>query len=300
MVHRIGRFVAVAVLAFAVAATPASAQLDTNLSALTGDQAIGYLRPFASGISATLNSGLFRSGDVPLVGFNFGLDINAMVMSFSDDDRVFTTPDVLRFGTTEAPTVIGDTQSVTQNGSAGTTLFYPGGFDMEKFPMATPQLTIGSVAGTRAIIRYLSVSLGDEGDDIGDLSLFGIGGQHSVSQYFPGLPMDVALGVMWQTFSLGEDDLVSASSLALNVTGSKKFGAVITFEPFVGLGMDSFSMESEYTSDSGTETITVEFDRENDFHGTIGANLNIPFLKLHAEYTAAAANGYVVGITFGT
>jgi len=199
------------------------------------------------------------------------------------------------------PTVVGDLEPAYLTGPGGTQLPFPGGFDLEHFGIAVPQLSVGSVFGTRAIVRYISLSLGDEDDEFGDFSYWGIGGQHSISRYLPGLPVDVAAGIMYQKFSIGDDDLVEAKAIALNVTGSKKFGMVISVEPYVGIGIDSFEMDAQYTFDDGstTEEISVAFDRQNDFHGTLGLNVNLPGVKLHGELNQAAASGYAVGLSFG-
>lgn len=275
-------------------APPASAVLEENLGGLTGDQTQGYLGPFASGMSGMLNSGIFRSGNVPKTGFGFTLDARASYISFGDDDRVYTAT-APGYETVEAPTVVGDTQSVHAEHEtvSGLEFHYPGGFDMANFGIAVPQITLGNVMGTRAIVRYIAVDLGDE--DIGDLKLFGIGGQHSISQYLPTLPVDVAIGVMFQSFDIG--DVLNADALATNVTGSKAFGKVVSLEPYVGLGMDSFKMDAEY--ESGDEKIEVKFDRQNDFHFTVGTNINLPVLKLNAEYNVAAVNGVAGGVSFG-
>jgi hypothetical protein len=103
---------------------------------------------------------------------------------------------------------------------------------------------------------------------------------------------------MYQQFNIGDDDLVKANALALNVTGSRKFGAVISVEPYVGVGLDSFSMDAEYTAEDDT-SVSVSFDRENDFHGTLGANVNLPILKIHGEVNLAATNGSAHGVSFG-
>lgn len=284
-------------LAAAMAAGPAHALLEDNLSSLTSDQTEGYLGPLARGLSGSLNSGIFRSGDVPLAGVSLSLDIRGAYVSFSDDDRVFDTPAIPGYSSTEAPTVIGDVDAVTVNHESvpGLQFTYPGGFDMGNFAAAVPQLTIGNILGTRAMIRWLSLSLGDE--DLGDFSFFGLGGQHSISQYLPGLPVDLAVGVMWQKFSIG-DDVVDASALAFNVTGSRRFGTGVTVEPFVGLGLDSFRMDATYDTDDD-ESISVEFDRENDVHLALGAGLNLPGVKVHAGYDIAATNGFSGGISFG-
>jgi hypothetical protein len=276
-------------------AAPAAAVLEDNLGGLTGDQTEGYLGPLASGLSGMMSSGIFRSGRVPAAGFNFTLDARASYISFGDDDRIYTasTPG---YETVEAPTVVGDVVSVhADHETLGSSVqfHYPGGFDMANFGIAVPQLTIGNVLGTRAIVRYVALNLGDE--DIGDLKLLGVGGQHSISQYMPTLPLDLAFGAMFQSFDVG--DVVNADAFTAAVTGSKLFGKVVSFEPYAGVGLDSFKMEAEY--ESGDETIEVKFDRSNDFHLTLGTNLNFPVVKLNAEFNVAAVNGFAGGVSFG-
>jgi hypothetical protein len=278
-------------------AAPAHALLEDNLSSLSEEQTVGYLSPLASGLSGSLNSGIFRSGHVPPSGLSLTLDVKAAYMSFSDDDRIWTTPAAGGYESVEAPTVIGDTQSVSADHQTvgGLQFTYPGGFDMSNFGVAVPQVTIGNVLGTRAMVRYISLSLGDE--DVGDLKFFGIGGQHSISQYLPGVPVDLAFGIMYQSLELG-DGVVDASALALNVTGSKRLGeGAVSLEPYLGVGLDSFSMDAKY--DSGDDEINAEFDRANDGHLTLGTGVNLPGVKIHAEYSVAAVNGFAGGISFG-
>ncbi|GJM44585.1 MAG: hypothetical protein DHS20C21_14270 [Gemmatimonadota bacterium] len=300
MNHPFGRWALAMVLGAGLAATPASAQLETTLESLSGEFAQGYLGPLADGMSGSMNSGIFRNGDVPFAGLNLTLDLKAVVVGFSDDHQTYTA-EVEDFGSGEVPTVVGSLEPGSLTGPGGATLPFPGGFDLEHFGIAVPQLTVGSVYGTRAIIRYISLSLGDEDDDLGEFSYWGIGGQHSVSRYLPGLPVDVAAGLMYQKFNIGKDDLVTAKALAFNLTGSKKFGMVVSVEPYVGIGVDSFEMDAQYTFDNdGTEEeIALTFDRQNDFHGTIGVSLNVPGVKLHGELNKAAASGYAVGLSFG-
>lgn len=286
----------IAAVAAGLAAGPAHAVLEDNLSSLSDEQTVSYLTPLASGLSGSLNSGIFRSGNVPSAGFSLTLDLKGAYMSFSDDDRVYTTSTSGGFESVEAPTVVGDPGSVTADHQSvsGLQFTYPGGFDMKNFGLAVPQLTIGNFAGTRAMVRYISLSLGEE--DVGDLRFFGIGGQHSISQYLPGMPVDLAFGAMWQTLKVG-DGVVDATALALNVTGSRRFGTGVSIEPYVGVGMDSFEMKAEY--DSGDEQITADFDRRNDGHLSLGTGINLPGVKLHAEYSVAAVNGFAGGISFG-
>ncbi len=300
MTLAIRRCISLAALLLVFGVTPASAQLEDTLEDLTGDVAEGYLDPLANGLSASLNSGIFRSGHVPIAGLTFTLDLRAAIVGFSDEDQTFTPaglPD--GFTTDGVPTVVGSLESGTASGPGGTEILFPGGFDLEHFGIIVPQLTVGSVMGTRAIFRYISLSLGDEEDEFGDFYLFGIGGQHSISQYLPGLPVDVAAGIMYQKFEIG-DELVKSSATTFNVTGSKMFGAVVTVEPYVGLSIDRFGMDAEYTSvDDVIGDIKLEFENRTDPRITLGANLNLPGVKLNAEILNAAETGYSVGLSFG-
>lgn len=293
MVQRILVMLAV----FAFAAAPASAQLETNLSSLGEENVKGYLDPMPNSLSAMLNAAIFRTGDVPVTGFNLSIDAKGMVANFEDDDREYQTVASGGFESTTAPTVIGNTQGqVQEGGPGGASVAFPGGFDMDKFAVAVPQLSIGSVMGTRAIVRYITLDMSES--DLGDMEVFGIGAQHSISQYFQDFPVDVAAGVMYQNFKIG-DEVLDAETWAFNVTGSKKFGVKVSFEPYVGVGVDTFEMKANYVDTSLSEDVQVEFDRQNDLHLALGAGVNLPVVRVHAEYTVAASNGFAGGLSFG-
>ncbi len=219
-----------------------------------------------------------------------------MIADFDSDSKSYTPVPVDGFSDVDAPTVIGDVGGAESTGPGNAIIAYPGGFDIEKFGMAAPQVSIGSIMGTRAIIRYISIDLGDA--DLGDFELFGLGAQHSISQYFPGLPVDLAAGVMYQTFKIA-DETLDAKALAFNVTGSKQFGTIVSIEPYVGVGYDTLKLDVEYENTSLSETIQIDFDRQNDMHFALGAGLNFPVLRVHAEYMVAAESGFAGGVSFG-
>ena len=286
-----------ALLAAAGLSPPAQAQLEDNLGALTGDNARGYLQPLPKALSGTLNSAVFQTGHVPKTGVNFSFGVRLMGVGFKDDDRLYSPtapPGFTPTASVQAPTVIGDTKAVAQSGQGGTTLYHPGGFNITEFAVGVPQFSIGSVLGTRAIVRWISVDLGDA--DLGSFNYFGIGGQHSVSQYFPGLPADLAAGFFYQTFSIA-DDLIDTKAWVLNVTASKRFGML---EPYVGLGYDSFDMDVSYENSSTPGSkIAVDFDPETNAHFTIGIQALLGFSRLQAEFNAAAEPGAAVGLSLG-
>lgn len=58
----------------------------------------------------------------------------------------------------------------------------PAGLDMNKFFAAIPQVEIGSLYGTEALIRFIPPV--DMGKNIGKFAFWGLGLKHSISQYF--------------------------------------------------------------------------------------------------------------------
>lgn len=275
-------------------APPAHAQIEANLGALTAENAKGYLNPLRDALSGTMNAAIFQSGKVPPTGFGFQIGVKLMGVTFSDGDKSYVPTDPSGFSTVNAPTVVGDTHAVASTGPGGATIYHPGGFDLSEFALAVPQVSIGSVAGTRAVARFISLDLSD--NEIGHFSLWGIGAQHSISQYVKLLPVDLAVGAFYQQFRIGDNDLVKVNTFAVNATGSKRFGM---FEPYVGVGLDNLSMEANYTDSNTNQSVHVSFDSSTDFHLTGGAQLVFPVVRIHAEGNIAATNGVAVGLTFG-
>jgi len=281
------------------AAAPAGAQLSENLGALTGDNARKYLGPLPDALSGTMNSAIFTSGKVPKVGLNFSVGVKLMGVKFADEDRLYAPTDPPGFTSVPpiepAPTVVGSTTAVTQNGQGGATVFYPGGFDIGEFAFAAPQLTIGSVMGTRAVVRWFGMDFASE-NFIDKISFFGIGAQHSLSQHVPTLPIDLALGVFYQSFKIN-DSLLETKAFHVDVTGSRSF---VFLQPYAAIGFDTFKMDAAY-EDAGNpgSNISVDFDRTSNLHLTAGLLAHLAFATLHAEGNIAATNGVAVGLSFG-
>jgi hypothetical protein len=276
-------------------AVPASAQLSANLGALEGDNAKGYLSPLPSGLSSTMNAAIFRTGDVPKNKPRFTVGVELMGAMFGDKDKTYIPVIPGYENTTRAPTVVGSTESVALPGPGELVLYHPGGLDIDEFVIAVPQITVGTVFGTQAVGRWISVDLGDS--DLGKLELVGFGAQHSISQYFPGLPVALALGAFYQTLKIG-DGLLDTKATHVDVTGSKKFSFL---QPYAAVGFDSFEMSAryDYTVNESEETISVDFDRKTNAHLTIGVLVDLPVVKFHAELNSAATTGAAVGLALG-
>lgn len=290
-------------LLVAIAPAGAHAQVEEILSSYTGANGIAYMEPLKEAIGNNLSNGLYISGLVPKSGLHARFDVNAMVVQFDDEDRTFTgTAETFDAPGTSVPTVIGDEEAVTVQdpSGSGAAFVFPGGFNVDNFALAVPQLTVGSFYGTEATVRYVAVNLNndDEDNELGDLEVFGIAGRHSISQYFEGWPVDVAAMFAYQQLKMGEDDLLDSKSQTYGVQASHRFGLL---EPYGGLAVESFDMDVHYTTDftGTTEEIELDFDRSTNMHFTAGLTGRLGFFHVNAELNIASQTSFGMGIGLG-
>src|SRR5439155_563530 len=88
-------------------------------------------------------------------------------------------------------------------------------------PLMAPQLTIGTILGTQATLRWLpSIELDPK---LGKFSYLGFGIQHNPGVWLPfHMPVDVSGGFFTQKLEVGK--VFSAQSMAMGVTASKTLG----------------------------------------------------------------------------
>jgi hypothetical protein len=301
--HRTRWLAAVPLLVF-LAALPASAQIETNLSAYTGENARGYLMPLKDAAGAALNSGSFRSAWIPGNGFTLDVEVKAMVVRFGDSDKTFTATTEEGFlprTRVEAPTVVGSTEGVPVTGPAGNRTYLPGGLDLKSLALAAPQVTIGSLYGTQAVGRWIAFDTGDT--EIGNLSLWGAGLRHSVSQYLPNPPLDLAVGFLYQHLRLGKE-LIRAHALTVSAEASRRFpgGGTFSVEPYAGLSLDTFSMKTRYESDATAPPtkLDVDFGAKSGARVTGGIGLNLSVVHIYGEADLGSNTSYLVGLSLGS
>ena len=306
----LGAFMVLMVLAWIVLPVGASADTDVQnqISVYTGDNAVGYLQPLANALGAALNSSFGYSAYIPKTSFHLGLEVPVMGLFFEDDDAIFAATAESGFipasgeSSFDVPTVVGDGSAVVVDGTGGAQFAFPGGFDLNSFGIAVPQLRISSLAGTEGIIRWIALKTGD--NDLGKVDMFGIGGRHSISQYFGDEPaLDLAVGVMYQDLDLGENDFgnpfVDTSALAIQVQGSKRLPiGFATFEPYGAMGWEKLDVDVEYADTNG-EPVVVTMEGENSFRFTLGAGLNFAAGQVWADYSFADTNSFSFGLALG-
>jgi hypothetical protein len=272
------------------------AQIDDLVERYAGENAEGYLQPLVTAFGANLNSGLYRSANVPRMGLHINLAINGMVSFYSDDQKTFqatTTGYFYPVQTIEAPTVAGDPQGVYVSSPSGTEYAFPGGFDMNGFIIGTPTLTVGSILGTEGSIRYFKVRLNE---DVGDLSLFGIGGRHSISQYIPLSPVDIAVGIFYHKFKIS--DIVESNSLCYHAEVGKSFTMINLYG---GLAYESNKAKVHYVfmGPIESEEVNIDFKGKNKFRFTAGLGFNLTLLHVNVDYSLGYQQVLNAGISVG-
>ncbi len=292
-------------LAFLCMGWAVGQDLEDYLSKYTQDNGRKYLQPFADAFSADLNSGLYHQALIKKKGFQLYIGVVGQVAVVPDDQKYFGAYTESNLypseGPHKVPTVFGpkDPVVIPVEASGGLLDYaFPAGFNVDYMPLATPQLTIGSLLGSDVTVRFITVDL----EDLGNLDLFGWGIRHNLNQYLTFLPVDVAVGYYSQSFKIG--DYMDANASLLSLQGSYSI-PVITF--YGGLGLENSSMDVQYTYTGegdlpGSQTEeAIKFDLEgaNSLRFTMGLTVNLGPLKINGDYNIAKQNTFSAGVGIG-
>lgn len=319
----------------------ASAQdLGSTIAKVGSQYAQAYVTPAANAFGVDLNSGLFQDAKVGgMLPFGLNLYIGVKVgaaiipssnqsfsMSYMDsvtftetyNSQNYTIKVPTTFTVTNAPTIFGEKTKgqATFNVAKDTTITsgsFSHTFHLDSTntiptiggllktsiaPIPIPQVGVGSLFGTDAFVRYLpKIKI----SNYGSVQLLGFGIRHSVSQYIPLIPVDIAVQLGWQNFSIEDtagNKVIKASTFAANVEVSKTL-AVLTV--YAGLQTEKSTMDVSYTytpSYQNAQPIPISFSLKgkNTFRALLGLNLGLGALNINADYNIGAINAVSAGI----
>jgi hypothetical protein len=134
--------------------------------------------------------------------------------------------------------------------------------------------------------------------------MVGLAVRHSISQYIPLFPVNVAVQGAWQSIGLSgtqQDDIVQATGWALNAQASKSVPVLpVTF--YGGLQYESFEVDVDYTFETSAGTTDVMFSQtaSNNFRALAGLSVSLAVARLNVDYALGSSNNVVsagVGIT---
>jgi hypothetical protein len=264
-------------------ATHAVSQVSVSdaLAQLSSANVRGFVQPMVEGFGASLNSGLYPTPGLPREGFHARLSIVGSGTLVDEAQRYYDATPPEGFG--EAPV-----RTATILGGTGTTIAGPGGVEyqfqngqirVDLFGMGTPQLSIGTLFGTEAIVRY---AVAPSVRDFPRTSLVGYGLRHSVSQYFPSVPVELSVGAFRQELSVGDVLGVKSTNVALMVGKS-----ISLFNLYGGVQYESTAIDVDYayTGYGSTEetTVNLRYSAGDVFRWTTGFSMNVMGLSLGTE-----------------
>ena len=266
--------------------------IEDNVSKYTSVNGKLYLQPLADAFGANLNSGFFYSAKIKTFGLHIDFGIKAMYAPIPAEKKTFTPQPEMSWvppAGTSLPTIFGDEHEVTVNG-----ITFPGGvWNTDYFPLAVPQLTIGSFMGSDFTLRYVKYKIDD---DIGDVKLYGWGIRHSLSQYIPLMFVDITAAYYHQRFTVG--DIIDATASFAGLQASYSV-SVLTLYGAAGIEQSTLGIKYLYTEEGQSMEISFDLKGENHFRTTIGAALNLYFMKLHADYSMSSQKVLSGGVVFG-
>jgi hypothetical protein len=269
-------------------------QVEDAIKQMSQENVSGYLQPFLNGFGANLNSGFSGTAKIE-DGITIRLDVIGMANMIGTAQETYSAipPEPFSQQPVSTATVFGG-QGATLNGPSGTRYrFQNGQLNMDYFPLAAPQITIGNFYNTQLIFRFFTYS---EDSDVPDINMFGIGLRHGLNQYFGDLPVDLAAGVFYQNFTIG--DIMKTDTFALTGMASKdwKFLSV-----YGGAQYEYAGMNLNYTFESAAEgenpEVDFTFNSDNNIRAFIGLNLN--FKVIHLRTDVSLANVPVLSASIG-
>ncbi len=290
------RKTAFAVLFMLIFSLQISAQLEDRFSYLLEKDFTEYAKPAVTSLGVGLNSAGYHDAYVSKL-FGFSVGVRAMFIFVPDDQLTFTPaglPEGYSAGK-ETATIWGDKGAVYA-GPLGY-ITYPGGLNVSTVPLAYPQAAV-SFMGTELMVRYLpDIDLGDSGES---LSLFGFGIKHSISQYIPLLPVNIAVQFMYNKLSVS--NVMESKNIAFNVHASKSFGLLTLYG---GLQYETSSIDFTYVfedpnnvSSLDGQEIKASIDGDNNFRMTVGATFSAAFFVINADYSLGSQSIVTTGISF--
>lgn len=274
---------------------PSFSQQD-QFSFLNESEVGKFAQPFATSLGEGLNSGGFYTAQVPQL-FGIGVSVRYMYILIPSDQMTFT-PDLPSGYNASTPTATfwGDKGGI-YSGPNGY-IAYPNGVNQTSVPFIMPQVT-ASLLGTEVLIRYLpKLTVGGK-----DLNFFGFGIRHSISQYIPLIPVDVAVQLLYNKLSV--TGIIDASSLAINGEVSKSFDPVTIYG---GLQYESSKFDLSYTlkGDPNSGDPSLRQDRNisasvnglDNFRVILGASLKLAVLVLNVDYNISSQTVISGGLSF--
>lgn len=279
-----------------ITVTASRAQIQEKIGLLGESNMNGYIQPLATSLGTAMNSAAFTGADIASV-WGFSFSVKGMYIFIPSDQQTFTpsTPDGYTLNS-ETATVYGDKGAYTAGPNGY--LAFPPGINTSTVPAVFPQVS-ASIMGTKVMLRYMpKITLGEN-----DYSFWGAGVSHEISRYFPLMPVDISLQVLFSGLEIS--DFADLKSFAVNAHASKSFGL---FMLYGGLQYESSTLDLEYTTIGDVNNadpeiqqkrdISLSVDGDNNFRVTLGAAVKLTVFSINVDYSLSSQSVLSTGLNF--
>jgi len=278
----------------------AQTTIENALKQLTGVNGQGYLQPAMDIFSANMNSGYYHSAAIQKTGFHLEFDIVMMTGMVGDDQKTFTAKAADGFAPAmfKTATIFGGKGSTIHHAAPLDSLVYRGPdgvFNTSMFPLAAPQLTIGSLYGTELTVRFVPLpELGNAA--FPKSTLWAVGVRHNINQWFPKVPLDISASFFYSGYDV--ESLIDFKAYSLGAQCSKDFGVLTVYG---GLAWENGTMDVNYVSTvpPSPGSVSIELEASNKFRFTAGAGLHLGFFRVFADANFGSVTHFSGGIGFG-
>ncbi len=276
----------------------AQSDLENILKQANKINVTGYAQPLADLFGANIHSGYYHSAAISKAGLFLRLDVIGMGSPVSDDHKTYdlTLPQSFAQRTMKAPTAFGPKATLVTDPQTGFQ-YKPsdGVIDASMFPLAVPQLTIGNVFGTQAVVRFIATPT-LKGNSFPKSTLWGAGIRHSISQYFENPAIDIAVSGFYSQYTMG--DIIDLNGYSAGAQVSKDLSPLVIYG---GAAWEKSTMNIAYTPEgAGNPAVDVDLEGDNTFRFTAGAALEIGPLKFFTDANFGAVTAFSGGLGLGT
>lgn len=263
------------------------------LDAYVGENAVPYLQPLADLFTSNINTGVWEWSKADST-FYFRLKAQAIVSYPTENMRTFTghtSGDFQPPQTVIAPTIIGDRTNIILQGEDTTFYVFPGGYDLKRLTLGTPQVTIGGFLHSEISGRFLSFTLGQ---DIGKVNFIGIGARHFLTDYFKHIPIDFSVGYFYHHIEAGDYLMSDQHLVSLHVGKSGKF-----FSGQLMVGYQMSGTDIHYTYEDGDQSYDVDLFMKNENNVILEASAGLSLGPLFVCGALSYAQHMSVSAGFG-
>jgi hypothetical protein len=245
---------------------------------------------------ANLNTGFYQTADIGKAGFAIHLRVLGMGTLIGDGEKTYSAvpPQPFAQDAVKTATVFGDEGTVVQGPVPGIDYHFQNGqIRATILPFVVPQLSVGNLLGTEAVIRYVPVPAMN---DFPRTTLFGIGARHSISQYIPESPVALAAGIFYQKFTIG--DIIDARAMVYSLQASVDV-SMLTLYGGLQAERSTITLDYLYEGQNASVPIHLELEGENKFRATGGLSLNFVGINVNADISVGRVVVLGAGLGFG-